>query len=461
MNGNRKIFETLIGIIVIGLIFFMIACNNKLPHEGMVVFTHIPVQSISDNQLESHNFRYAPGMKISIAEMGESLKNIKILTEGFQSARAPEISFDGKTMVFSGQKADGDAWQIWQMDLEKNDIHQITQADQNCTDPVWLPTGRIAYSKQIDGEKACLPDRQALKYHALFTCYFDGSDEQRITFQPHEDISASMLNDGRLLVSSRQVYPDAGSLKYLAIHPDGTKAELFYQTVNAAKSISKAWESKNRKLVFTESNQLVSINFNRPLNSRKLISDEKEGIYLSIFPMDKSRAIVSIKKPAERTFGLSIIDPSNPGAQTFYFNNSEYHLVEPVIVMLRPVPKKLPSTVNMDRESGYFICMDTDRSEINIGDETSARVQVLGMDKILGEAPVEEDGSFYLKVGADQPIRFQTLNDAGEIVREPSSWMWVRPNERRGCVGCHEDREMAPENVVPLAIEKLPVAMIK
>jgi hypothetical protein len=158
---------------------------------------------------------------------------------------------------------------------------------------------------------------------------------------------------------------------------------------------------------------------------------------------------------------LSVIDLTNSDTKTFCFNNSAYHFVEPVIVMLRSVPKKLPSTVNMDKESGYFICMDTDRSEINIGEETSAKVQVLGVDRVLGEAKVEEDGSFYLEIGADQPIRFQTLNEAGEVVREPSSWMWVRPNERRGCVGCHEDREIAPENVVPLAIEKLPVAMIK
>jgi hypothetical protein len=80
---------------------------------------------------------------------------------------------------------------------------------------------------------------------------------------------------------------------------------------------------------------------------------------------------------------------------------------------------------------------------------------------MIGETEVAEDGSFYLELKADQPVRFQTLNDSGDVLRGPSSWMWVRPNERRGCVGCHEDRELTPENVVPLAIEKAPVAMIK
>ena len=91
----------------------------------------------------------------------------------------------------------------------------------------------------------------------------------------------------------------------------------------------------------------------------------------------------------------------------------------------------------------------------------TSKVQIIGLDNMIGETEVAEDGSFYLEITADQPVRFQTVNENGEIVRGPSSWLWVRPNERRGCVGCHEDREMAPQNVVPKAIEKAPVAMIK
>ena len=104
--------------------------------------------------------------------------------------------------------------------------------------------------------------------------------------------------------------------------------------------------------------------------------------------------------------------------------------------------------------------MNTDASDIEAAGKT-AKVQVLGMKEILGEAPVEEDGSFYLEVEPDRPIRFQTINEKGEVLRGPSSWMWVRPNERRGCVGCHQDREISPGNVVPLAVEKAPFAMTR
>lgn len=453
MKQSERTHRFLILVILVGFSLFTISCSKQLPHEGKLVFTQLPVQTVSNDQLKIHDFRYASGMKIAMAEMDESVKNIEILTSDFHSARAPQVSFNGKSLIFSGQKGSGDVWQIWKLDMEENVLTQLTQSDRNCTDPLWLPDGRMAFSKQIEEDKS-------LTYHALFACYSDGSNEQKITFQPHEDVSANMLNDGRLLVSSKQIYPDEGALKYLAIHPDGTKAELFYQTKDATKSISKAWETLDRKVVFAESGNLVSIDFNRPLNSRKIISEAKQGFFISVFPTEGQQMLASIIKPTERSAGLALIDLSNPKNNILYFNNSEYHAVEPVLVIKRVVPKKLPSTVNMDRESGYFVCMDVNRSDM-ITEEPSSKIQVVGIDKVLGETTVEEDGSFYLEIEADQAIRFQALNEAGELVNEPSSWMWVRPNERRGCVGCHEDREMAPENVVPLAIEKLPVAMIK
>lgn len=452
MKRSKQIHRLLIGVLLVGFSLMTSSCSEQVPREGKVVFTQIPVQAVSNDQLKIGDFRYVSGMKIAMAELDESIKNIEILTEDFYSARSPVISYDGKFMLFSGQKETSAVWQIWKLDFVENIMSQITKSDQNCTDPLCLPDGRIAFSKQINGEKT-------LTYHALFSCFPDGSDERRMTFQPHEDVSANMLNDGRLIVSSKQIYPEDGALKYLAVHPDGTKAELFYQTTNAINSLSKAWESKDRKVFFSESGNLVSIDFNRPLNSRKLLSDESQGFYLSLFPIDEQKMMASILKPNEHTFGLVLFDISNPETNIIYVNNSDYHAVELVKVMNRPIPKKLPSTVNMERESGYFVCMDVNQND-RMDEVEISKVQVLGMDKVFGETEVEEDGSFYLEIGADQPIRFQALDKAGVAVNEPSSWMWVRPNERRGCVGCHEDREMSPDNVVPLAIKKLPVAMI-
>ena len=245
----KSIFGFYYGAIILFFMILLGGCAQQVDEEvGEVIFTRVPVQSGSLEVLNVIELKYLPGMQIARAEIGESLENIQILTEGFYSARAPEVSYDGKTLVFSGQKTANDTWQIWTLNLAKKEIRQVTQAEQNCTDPTWLPDGRIAYSKLINGEKG-------LKYHGLFSAFDDGSDESQITFQPHEDLNAGVLHDGRLIISSQQIYPELGDIKLLAVHPDGTKAELFYQPEQG--SVSKVWESDD-KLVFAES-EMISL----------------------------------------------------------------------------------------------------------------------------------------------------------------------------------------------------------
>jgi hypothetical protein len=67
----------------------------------------------------------------------------------------------------------------------------------------------------------------------------------------------------------------------------------------------------------------------------------------------------------------------------------------------------------------------------------------------MGTAPVEQDGSFFVKAPADRAIRFTLLNAKGEVQRQEHGWFWIRKGEQRYCVGCHAGPERAPENRVP------------
>jgi hypothetical protein len=40
-----------------------------------------------------------------------------------------------------------------------------------------------------------------------------------------------------------------------------------------------------------------------------------------------------------------------------------------------------------------------------------------------------------------------------------TAWMWVKNKENRGCIGCHEDDELAPENVLPKALTHPPAQL--
>ena len=63
----------------------------------------------------------------------------------------------------------------------------------------------------------------------------------------------------------------------------------------------------------------------------------------------------------------------------------------------------------------------------------------------MGEAPVEDDGSFHIEIPADLPVQLQLLDEEG-LALATCDWIWVKPREYRGCIGCHEDPELTPPN---------------
>jgi Hydrazine synthase alpha subunit middle domain len=75
-----------------------------------------------------------------------------------------------------------------------------------------------------------------------------------------------------------------------------------------------------------------------------------------------------------------------------------------------------------------------------------------GSAKLLGEAPVETDGSFYLRTPADQPLKIELLDSARKTLHKEVGWFWLRHGEQRVCVGCHAGPETAPENAVPAVL---------
>ncbi len=77
-----------------------------------------------------------------------------------------------------------------------------------------------------------------------------------------------------------------------------------------------------------------------------------------------------------------------------------------------------------------------------------------GQPKLLGTAPVERDGSFFVHVPTEQPLQIELLDGAGKTLKREAGWFWMRRGEQRACVGCHAGPETAPENAVPMILLK-------
>lgn len=458
---NIKRSNIVILVIISWFATLFSSCNERLK-EGTIVFTEIKGDLQDVNYITGNSWRYISESRIMALDPENLGTAPKALTEGFFSACAPQISYDGKQMLFAAQKKQNELWQIWEMNLENLEIRQITSSKENCIDPAYLPDGSLVFSKFMKNDTVKTG-------HALFTCNRDGSEIRQITYNPHSYFASAVLQDGRILTISRQLYPDQKDGMFMVLRPDGTKQELFYQGLKGSDLHSRGWETNNGKVIFIESDKsnlqggnLISINYSRPLHSRVNLSSGIEGEFYSISQLKSGKLLVSYRSSKDEPYGLYEFDAENRMLGKAVYEGADYNILEAVAVEKTKRPKKLPSEVDLGVKTGLLLCQDINFTEIKSIDKASStskatKIEIMGIDASLGTVDVEEDGSFYLKVLADTPFRIKTIDQGGEVVNGPGSWMYLRPNERRGCVGCHEDNEQIPENRQPLSVKKDPI----
>ncbi|MCK4466246.1 MAG: hypothetical protein KAU83_11095 [Bacteroidales bacterium] len=446
--------------IAVGLTgIYLASCRNQ-SLAGMVVFTRVPIDNFDIHEEEiTHKY---PGAQIVAVNPDKPDKSEIILTTDLYSACSPRISYDAKRILFLAQQNENDSWQVWEMDLRKRTSKKITDFEESCSGPAYLPGDRLVFSRQI-------PDSGTGSDMALFTMNLDGSNVSQITFHPHCDYSSTILRDGRILILTKQLYPISGDMMYLAMRPNGTKAELFFKGADGCFLNNQAHETMDGFVYFIEWEQgkynngdIVSVHQNRPLFTKVNYTSEITGGFYSVFPMQSGGMLVSYRPSETDPIALYRFSVQNKSLGESIFSYSNYHVLEPVLVEAYTRPRNLPDEVNRKESTGLLFCQDINvtatQHDTNLLFLSKAtKIEVLGIDKSLGIVPVEEDGSFYLKIFADTPIQLQTIDENGKIVRGPSAWIWLRPNERRGCVGCHEDHELVPENKVPLSVKKSPV----
>ena len=77
---------------------------------------------------------------------------------------------------------------------------------------------------------------------------------------------------------------------------------------------------------------------------------------------------------------------------------------------------------------------------------------------IIGDVPVEADGSAYFTLPANTFVFFQALDKDKMMVQSMRSGTMIRPGEATGCVGCHENRRAAVPNNRKIATRRPPRA---
>ena len=122
------------------------------------------------------------------------------------------------------------------------------------------------------------------------------------------------------------------------------------------------------------------------------------------------------------------------------------------------MPNRYPSGLH-DWPNANLLCLNayTSKYQFAAGSIHSVRLYArgdLGNPKLLGTAPVERDGSFFVQVPTEQPLQIELLDASGKTLKRERGFFWMRRGEQRGCVGCHAGPEISPENAVPMVLLK-------
>lgn len=466
------------------------ASRPPAPARPPIVFT----QTVPNLKAQFHTnwSDYLEGSRIAVLS---PTGTVKILTAGFRSAADPDVSWDGKKILFAAMKSDRDPWQIYEMNADGTEARQIVATSFSCRQPVYQsmifylddpgPVPQISFVAETvpmedEGEPGYAPWN-------LFSVRFDGSGLRQLTYNPGRDRDPVMNEDGRLLYSSVQrqtlTRGPAGRTVLLGVNLDGSDGAMFSGD-EGRKFKRMPAVTPSRQVVFVESDKpefdgagnLASVSLRRNLHSYKELTKPSEGLYVSPSLLTDDEILVS-KRPANGLGPYAIYRfDLKTNREVKVYGAAAHHALQARMLASHPMPVGRSSVVDEKEPTGKLFNLSVFTSDLpksaGYDGKLVKRVRVLeGVEhqekgrvgdlspylvkRILGEFNIEADGSFHAQVPANIPIQIQTLDADGMALRT-CAWIWVKNKAKRGCVGCHEDGELSPENVFSDAVGKPP-----
>jgi hypothetical protein len=379
--------------------------------------------------------RFARGAQLLQVKDGHA----EALVQDFAASADADVSFDGKKVLFAGKKTAIEPWAIWELTLADRSARKVIGDDADAVRPLYLPGDRVAYAQ-----------RTAHGFQ-LATAQLDGSDSLQLTHVSASAIPSDILADGRILFESTYPLGEGKTPELYLVYSDGSGFESYRCDHGAARWGGKQLSSGD--VVFTHGNDLAR--FSSPLAAEAPIAVPKAVYAGDVAEVEPSDWLVSARSGGEAHASLKLWRPGASQLQTFFVKPNE-ELVQPVLVKERTRPHRHPSALH-DWSYGNLLALNARESREGDLKVAPSAVQVETLDAnggavALGTAPVEPDGSFFVRAPGDRPIRFALLDARGTVLRREHGWFWIRKGEQRVCVGCHTGPERASENQVPAVL---------
>jgi hypothetical protein len=391
--------------------------------------------------------RFSKGAQLLIVHEGKT----EPLMMGFAASADANVSFDGKTVLFAGKQAASDPWQIWELTLADRSVRKVIATATDAERPLYLPGGRMVWAQRApwgfqlqSAEDGHLPGYTFLNPTA-------GPGVLPLTYTQASAFPADVLADGRILFEAGFPLGTGATPELFLVYADGSGVESYRCDHGRARWGGRQLASGD--VIFTHGASLAR--FTSPLAHEELIAAPHAEYAGAIAETASGAWLVSARVAAGTPYALKLWKPGVAALQTLLAVSGK-DIIEPVLIAPRSTPKRHPSGLH---DWSYANMLALDARQSRMGDLKAAPASVRlemqdaqGRTIVMGTAPVESDGSFFVKTLADKPIRFALLDAKGAVVRQEHGWFWIRRGEQRICVGCHTGPERASENRVPAVL---------
>jgi hypothetical protein len=459
-----------------------------------------------------------PGYALASAEPEEAVKNSRGI--GFQPVKTQGKGdrLEAYPTLCHSLGVKYNTFHIMAMHADGSHLRQLTDGPYDDFDPCPLPDGGIAFESTRRGSKLRCGGGSPELVYTLHRMDADGGNVHTLSFHETHEWHPSVLNDGRL-VYTRWDYVDRNAAKFHGLwtcNADGTDpAILFgnYTTRPWACYQAKAIPGSRRVLFVAGGHHanvggtLVLLDPSRATLHPASGEDRFEALecltpevgfaeaqgwpksyFYSPWPLSEKYFLAAFSHDPlcggytgeyrDTQTGLYYCDRF--GNLELLFRREGVSAVYPIPLAPRsPAPVRIgPVDPGLGAE-GEFVVSDVQQSLLPMPAGrriTQLRVfQLLPKSRtddanyprmghpdqsnarmLLGTVPVEADGSAYFRAPARKPLYFQAVDASGRAVQTMRTIVYLQPGERRGCVGCHERPGTAPAPRVALVVRRPP-----
>lgn len=389
--------------------------------------------------------------------------------------RDPGVHYDGERILFSWRRGGEDNFHLYTIRRDGSELTQLTSGGYDDIEPAWLPDGGIVFvSSRCRRWVNCWLTQVA----TIHRCDADGGNILPLSANLEQDNTPWPLPDGRILYT-RWEYVDRSQVDYhhlWTMNPDGTGQAVYFGNMHPPDLYIDA-----RPVPGT--GEVVFINSpghgQKEHEGRVALVHAKEGP--DHLPALRNLSENGFRDPwpvsaglflAARSRDLVMLDRNGACGTLFTLEATpdKRELHEPRPIMPREREPVIPRRTDFGKTTGRLVLADAHlgRNMEGVARGDIAKLLVVeslpkpinytgGMDplsyggtftleRILGEVPVEADGSACFDVPAGRSLFFIALDKDNNAVKRMQSFLSVMPGETLSCIGCHEQRVDAPLN---------------